>query len=264
MMPRGSKNGSSRFTRAARPARRPRPAVRRSTTSGLTSTETTPGSAAASARQRRAARRAPRRGRRRVRRAPAPSSAWLWSSSSMSSASAPESGTSRNATSPSASVSTPPIPTITHGPNCASVCTPAMSSRVPVIMGATRRSTAPSSGRGGREQRRRAAARTASASVRPSRTRPRSVLCAIASPCELHHDRVAERVGGRDRGVGVGHAARASTTGTPYRSTIRRESRSDEGLTHQTAVSRSLQNSSRSTRLSSLPDSVRGSSSRTS
>ena len=49
----------------------------------------------------------------------------------------------------------------------------------------------------------------------PSRTSPRSVLCAIASPDELHDDRVAERVGRRDRAAGVATTG-PGRTGSPY------------------------------------------------
>src|SRR5680860_1338227 len=80
-----------------------------------------------------------------------------------------------------ASASTPPMPSITHGPNWGSVWSPAISSRLPVTMGITRSSTVPSSGRA-RPRSSPAASRTASASTSRRRTRPRSVLWAIAGP----------------------------------------------------------------------------------
>ena len=56
-------------------------------------------------------------------------------------------GTSRKATSATASARIPPTPSITVMPNCASWCRPAISSRLPRSIGATSRCTSPSSGR---------------------------------------------------------------------------------------------------------------------
>jgi hypothetical protein len=70
---------------------------------------------------------------------------------------------------------------MTHGPNCRSRTRPAISSRVPRTIGATSTDTTPSAGVA-TPCSSTAAARTASASRRPSRTSPRSVLWAIASP----------------------------------------------------------------------------------
>ena len=99
----------------------------------------------------------------------------------MSSASARSTGASRNTTSAIASASTPPSPSMTHGPNSLSVCRPAISSRAPRTIGETRSATSPSAGPAA-ASRSAAAAVTASGSASPSRTSPRSVLCAIASP----------------------------------------------------------------------------------
>jgi hypothetical protein len=83
-----------------------------------------------------------------------------------------------------ASASTPPTPSITAIPNCGSRTSPAMSSRLPATIGATRTPTAPSSGRAASSSS--VAARlTASASASLSFTRPRSVLWAMASPHSL-------------------------------------------------------------------------------
>ena len=61
------------------------------------------------------------------------------------------------------------------------MATPAMSSRLPRIMGATSTVTSPSSAVA-RPRRSQAAASTASGVARFTRTRPRSVLCAMRSP----------------------------------------------------------------------------------
>ena len=113
-----------------------------------------------------------------------PSSVWVSRSSIISAASRSSIGTSRKATSATASARMPPTPSITVIPNCGSRWSPAISSRLPDTIGATSRWTAPSSGRAA-ARRSVAAARTASSSPRPRRTRPRSVLCAIESPPSL-------------------------------------------------------------------------------
>ena len=201
-MPRGSNNArkSSRVAALRRPVRAtpagcgPGPAASSTsastatgtppaTTSGLTSTDTIDGSCSTSsdsatsvaARALRSTAGSPRNG---------PSNTWAPSESTMSRASSASIGTTRNATSATASASTPPTPTMTHGPNCGSVCTPAISSRDPRTIGATSNATSPSSGRAA-ARRSTAAAATASGVVRPSRTSPRSVLCAIVSPDSL-------------------------------------------------------------------------------
>ena len=83
-----------------------------------------------------------------------------------------------------ASASTPPTPSITVIPNCGSRLRPAISSRVPRTIGATSRPTSPSSGRAAASSSAPAAS-TASADASPRRTRPRSVLWAMASPHSL-------------------------------------------------------------------------------
>ena len=91
------------------------------------------------------------------------------------------SGAAANTTSESASAATPPRPNNTHGPNCGSRTIPAISSRLPRTISATSSCTSPSAGRTFASNSL-AAARTASAFARPSLTKSRSVLCAIASP----------------------------------------------------------------------------------
>ena len=68
-----------------------------------------------------------------------------------------------------------------------------MSSRLPRTIGATSSSTGPSSGRAAAEQLARRPRAPRRRRARPSRTSPRSVLCAIASPHSLSDDRVARR-----------------------------------------------------------------------
>ena len=96
------------------------------------------------------------------------------------------------ATSATASARMPPTPSITVMPNCGSSASPAISSRLPRSIGATSTPTSPSSG-GGRGQQVGGRGRTASASARPSRTRPRSVLWAMASPHSLATTGIADR-----------------------------------------------------------------------
>src|SRR5690606_34887645 len=102
-------------------------------------------------------------------------------SSIISAASISVIGTSRKATSATASARMPPTPSMTVMPNCSSRCSPAISSRLPRSIGATSRCTSPSSGRAAARSSS-AAAATDAASLSPSRTRPRSVLWAIPSP----------------------------------------------------------------------------------
>ena len=90
-------------------------------------------------------------------------------------------GAGRNTTSAITSAITPPIPSITVGPNWGSTSIPAISSRVPLIMGATNRWTSPSAGVAA-AKRLVAASVTASALLSRKRTRPRSVLWAMLSP----------------------------------------------------------------------------------
>ena len=110
----------------------------------------------------------------------------------MSSASAAVIGTSRNATSPTASARTPPTPSITVMPNCRVVgetgdqlaCARHHRRdqyRDVAVVG----SSPPRAGRS-------VAARTAASSLSARRTRPRSVLCAIAVAAQLGDDGKAE------------------------------------------------------------------------
>ena len=182
-------------------------------------------------------------------------------------------------------------PSITHGPNCASVCTPAISSRVPRTIGATSSSTgtvvgraprraAPSAARAhrvgssaevraargrarscARSRRRRASPRPGSRAPRrrPPR-RPASPRCARAAPGRRTRQQ-ALRADFRERGhrrvdVSAGRR-RPSTAAVEF-------GRRRSWTSSHTAWLRSFQNSSRSTRLRSLPASVRGSSSRSS
>ena len=134
-------------------------------------------------RQRPTARRPWPPGRRPARPAPrrAPGSA---RSSIISAASSRVIGTSRKATSATASASTPPTPSITVMPNCASWWRPAISSVARDHRG-HRAGDLAVLGPGGGEQLGRRRPRTASSSASPSRTRPRSVLWAMASPQSL-------------------------------------------------------------------------------
>ena len=172
---------------------------------------------------------------------------------------------------PSASASTPPTPSITHGPNCGSRHEPGDE-----LAGAR----APSARRAARPRRRRARAAASSSGRRGARPRRRRQPEAHETPFGLvrdrvaaqldDHDRVADRVGGGDRAVGVGAPTRSSSTGTPYRARSCFDSASDRVArrtvlgAHTDGGRGPRQYSSRSTRFSSLPESVRGSSSRTS
>ena len=132
----------------------------------------------------------------------------------MSSASVRLSGTGQNTTSPTASARMPPTPSMAFRPNWGSRTSPAMSSLLPSIIGVTRRVTAPSSGRAAASNSA-AAERAAPASARPSRTRPRSVLWAMAAPHSL-------TATGQPSSCAAGATAsasctsRSSTTGRPY------------------------------------------------
>ena len=150
--------GSGRRTRSWRRPRRP-PTARRSTSTSAS--RSTAGS--------------PRNG---------PSSAWVARSSIISSASTRSIGTRRIETSAIASARMPPTPTITVMPNCGSRASPAISSRLPRTIGATRTPTSPSSGtRGGEQLVGRATHGGGVAQAEPDE--PRSVLWAIASPHSL-------------------------------------------------------------------------------
>ena len=97
-------------------------------------------------------------------------------------------GRRRNATSPSASASTPPTPSITHGPNCGSRTRPAISSRFPRTIGATSSSTAPSSGRAAASSSRRGRG-TASPSREPEADETPLGLVRDRVAAQLHDDR---------------------------------------------------------------------------
>ena len=102
---------------------------------------------------------------------------------------------------------------MTHGPNCGSRTTPAISSRRPRTISATRSPTSPSSGRRSPSSSR-AAARTPAASAMPKRTRLRSVLCATASPQSF--TATGKPISAAARAAASASAASASrATGTP-------------------------------------------------
>ena len=113
-----------------------------------------------------------------------PSSFAVARSSIISAVVVASSGAGRNTTSAIASARMPPTPSITVGPNCGSRSAPTMSSRLPCTIGATRTVTSPSAGVAA-ARRSVAAASTSAAVRRLRRTRPRSVLWAIASPLSL-------------------------------------------------------------------------------
>lgn len=154
-----------------------------------------------------------------------PSSACERKSSIISLASLSEIGTSRKQTSLMASANTPPTPNITVIPNTGSLCSPAMNSRLPLIMGATSTCTGPSSTVAS-DNSSPAAACTAAESTRPRRTRPRSVLCAIESPHSL-------ATTGNPRPAAATTAASGSSTtasgamGTPWPANRRLDSASE-------------------------------------
>ena len=151
--------------------------------SGLMSIETTSGWASA---QSDSARRTLTSSRRSTAASPrkAPSRALVRKSSIICSAALSVSGAGLKTTSFSASAMMPPTPSITVGPNCASTSMPTMNSRTPETISATSRCTSPSAGRAAPSSSV-AASRTASSPVKRRRTRPLSVLCAIASPPSL-------------------------------------------------------------------------------
>ncbi len=111
----------------------------------------------------------------------APSSFCAANPSIISAASTALIGAGRNCTSAIASATMPPTPSITLAPNCGSRTTPAINSRLPEIIGAINSDTSPSAGVA-LAKRSVAAASTAVLSTSLSRTKPRSVLCAIAAP----------------------------------------------------------------------------------
>ncbi len=113
-----------------------------------------------------------------------PSKAAVRKSSIISIAVARLSGAGRNTTSCAASAKMPPTPSITVGPNCGSRTAPAISSRMPETIGATSRSTSPSSGRAA-ASRACEVSRAAVSSGTPRWTRPRSDLWAMPSPFSL-------------------------------------------------------------------------------
>ena len=116
------------------------------------------------------------------------------------------SGAGRNTTSPTASASTPPTPSITVGPNCGSRNAPAISSRVPATIGATSRSTSPSSGRAAAKQD--AGRRADGVGVGEAEANEAALgLVGDALAVELEHDGKAERRRGGDGGVHVAGVA---------------------------------------------------------
>jgi len=113
-------------------------------------------------------------------------------------------GTRRMATSARASAKMPPMPSITVMPKVGSRCTPAISSREPRAIGAISTFTSPSAGVADASSSS-AARSTSSVFCRPSRTNPRSVLCAIASPHSL-------ATTGQPYGMAASAAARGEST----------------------------------------------------
>ena len=98
----------------------------------------------------------------------------------------------------------PPTPSMTLRPNCGSRTSPAISSRFPATIGATSSETAPSSGWAAASSSA-AAARTASRVAEAQPHQPPLGLVGDRLAAQLDDDRVAERVGGGDRGLGVVH-----------------------------------------------------------
>ena len=123
-------------------------------------------------------------------------------------------GTGRNTTSATASANTPPTPSITFGPNCGSRTMPAISSRLPLTIGATSTVTAPSA-EVAFASRSAAADSTDAASVSRRRTSPRSVLWAIASPHSLATTGKPIAVAAAAASAAV-VTSRSSAIGTPY------------------------------------------------
>ena len=154
-----------------------------------------------------------------------PSSFWVLRPSIISLASMALSGTGRNTTSATASASTPPTPSMTLAPNCGSRTMPAMSSRLPLIMGATSSDTSPSAAVA-LPSNSAAAASTAASSARRSFTRPRSVLCAMASPHSFTTTGKPTTVAAAAASAAV-TTSRSSAIGTPYSRSSAFESASD-------------------------------------
>ena len=111
-----------------------------------------------------------------------PRSFWVTRSSIISAAVGRSSGAGLNTTSATASARIPPTPSITVGPNWRSRSMPAISSRFPATIGATSNETSPSDGSAASKQLGRGGVARLLASPSRRRTRPRSVLWAIASP----------------------------------------------------------------------------------
>ena len=183
----------------------------------------------------RRARRPDAPGRRPARPGTGPGGAWVPRSSIIPPASSRSIGTSRNTTSASASASTPPTPSITVIPNCGSRLSPAISSRVPRTIGATRRPTSPSLGT--------AAARSSApaASHRGGRPQPEAHqaplgLVGDGIAAQLHHDGEAD-LGRRPRPRRLAVATtRSSGTGTPWSASRRLDASSESVVGAGTAA----------------------------
>ena len=135
-------------------------------------------------------------------------------------------GAGRNTTSATASARMPPTPSITVGPNWASRSTPAISSRLPRIIGATSTATSPSSG---------VAAASSSVAAWPhgggvGEAEPDQTALGLVGDgvaVELGDDRVAELLGGGDGVVGRASASRSAASGTPNSASSALDSDSD-------------------------------------
>ncbi len=119
----------------------------------------------------------------------APSRRRARSCSGSARASRSSTGARAKATSPMASVSTPPRPKASTAPYDGSRLRPARNSRSPPAMRST---STPSSVSPARSLRPRKVAAASSAPVTPSTTRPASVLCRISGPDGLHGELAAE------------------------------------------------------------------------
>ena len=160
-------------------------------------------------------RRPARRGRRRARRGTGRAASGWRGRRSARRRRGRRAGTSRNATSPSASASTPPMPSITHGPNCGSRTSPAISSRLPRTIGATSSSTVAVFGAGRGQQLARAAPADGIGVAQAEAHQAALGLVGDRVAAQLEHDRVADRVGrGRPRRRRR-RAMRSSSTGMP-------------------------------------------------
>ena len=209
--------------RRSRPARRPRPVARRRRSAGSrrpTRRRARASASALSPRMRRRERVAVDRGLAAERSEQRLGLAARRSSRRRRSARA---GTSRKLTSAIASARIPPKPIITQRPNCASVCRPAISSRAPRTIGATSRSTAPSSGVAARQQRVGGLAhRGLVAEVEPDEAAlglVRDRVAARASPPPGSRARSPRRPPRRRS-----RTLRSGSTGTPYSASRRFES----------------------------------------